>query len=105
MQVLFLPGHVIRSGRAASRLLAAKTPGIEAARRRDAVRRWRGAMANGLTAEAAARAIGVPRATLYRWEKQPQRRSSRPHRLRSRNWPPAVVRAVERLRQDFPMRS
>jgi putative transposase len=60
-------------------------------------------MANGLTAGTAAKAVGVPRATLYRWENRPRRRSSRPHRLRRKNWPPAVVRAVERLRQDFPM--
>ena len=40
MQVFGLPGHIIRSGRGASRLLAAKTPNIEAARRRDAVARW-----------------------------------------------------------------
>ena len=31
MQVFGLPGHVIRKGRAASRLLDAKTPNIEAA--------------------------------------------------------------------------
>ena len=103
MQVFGLPGHVIRSGREASRLLAAQTPDIEAARRRDAVRRWRAAMDGGLTGEAAAKAVGVPRATLYRWERQPKRRSSRPHRVRCKNWPSALVRAVERLRQDYPM--
>ena len=37
MQVFGLPGHLIRSARSASRLLAAKTPDIEAERRRDAV--------------------------------------------------------------------
>jgi hypothetical protein len=47
--------------------------------------------------------VGVPRATLYRWERQPKRRSSRPHHVRSKNWPSALVRAVERLRQDYPM--
>lgn len=47
MQVFGLPSHVIRNGRAASRLLAAKTPNIEAARRRVAVQRWRGAMTAG----------------------------------------------------------
>jgi transposase InsO family protein len=60
-------------------------------------------MDGGLTGEAAAKAVGVPRATLYRWERQPKRRSSRPHRVRCRNWPSALVRAVERLRQDYPM--
>jgi putative transposase len=54
MQVRGLPGHVVRS---------------------DAVRRWRSAMAAGLTGEAAAKAVGEPRATLYRWEAQPKQRS------------------------------
>lgn len=103
MQVFGLPGHVIRSGRVASRVLDAETSDLEAARRRDAVARWRRAVADGLTTEQAARAIGVPRATLYRWQERPTRRSSRPHRLRARSWPPALVRALERLRADCPM--
>jgi hypothetical protein len=41
MQVFGLPSHIIRNGRAASRLLDAKTPQIEAARRRDADARRR----------------------------------------------------------------
>jgi Helix-turn-helix len=45
----------------------------------------------GLTGEAAAKALGVPRATLYRWERQPKRRSPRPHRVRSKNCPSAPV--------------
>jgi putative transposase len=103
MQVVGLPSHIIRNGRAASRLLAAKTPNIEAARRRDAVGRWRGAMADGLSAEQAARAIGVPRPTLYRWEKRPEPLSRRPHRLRKRQWTSALARAVKELRNDNPM--
>lgn len=103
MQVFGLPRHVIRSGRAASRLLDAETSHIEAARRRDAVARWRRAIADGLTAQCAARAVGVPRATLYRWEKQPHRRSCRPAHVRPKNWSPALVREVEALRRDFPM--
>jgi putative transposase len=103
MQVFGLPGHIIRSGRAASRLLDAQTADIEAARRRDAVARWRRAIADGLNAKAAAEAVGVPRATLYRWEKQPRRRSSRPRHVRAKNWSSALVQAVERLRQDYPM--
>ena len=55
MQVFGLPEQIIRNGQVASRLLAAKTPDIEAARRRDAVARWRRAMADGLTAEQAAK--------------------------------------------------
>ena len=94
MQVFGLPGHVIRSAKFASRI-AAKSPDNEAAIRRAAVVRWRQAMADGLTAEQAAQAVGVPRATLYRWEKRPERRSRRPHRLRPKTWSSALVRAVE----------
>lgn len=103
MQVFGLPGHVIRNARAASRVLAVRPPDVEAQRRREAVHRWRRAMAAGLSAAEAAHAVGVARATLYRWEKRPERRSSRPHRPRCRNWPPALVREVERLRLDYPM--
>jgi transposase InsO family protein len=102
MQVFGLPGHVIRTGKLASRI-AAKSPDNEAAIRRAAVVRWRQAMADGLTAAAAARAVGVPRATLYRWEKRPERRSRRPHRVRPKTWSSALVRAVESLRRDNPM--
>jgi transposase InsO family protein len=103
MQVFGLPGHVIRNGRVASRLIDAKTPNIEAASRRDAVRRWRQAMARGLTSDQAAQAVGHPRSTHYRWEKQPDPGSRRPHRFRLRNWPSDLIRAVERLRLDHPM--
>jgi len=54
MQAFGPPGHLIRSGRAASRLLAAKPPNGEAGRRRDAVTRRRAAMAQGLIGEQAA---------------------------------------------------
>jgi putative transposase len=103
MQVRGLPRQVIRNGAAASRLLAAKTPNIEAERRRDAVARWRRAMADGLSAEQAARAVGAPRSTLYRWEKAPEPGSRRPHRGRQPKWPPALIEAVEAVRNDNPM--
>ena len=103
MQVFGLPSHVIRGGRAASRLLAAETSNLVAASRRDALARWRGAMSKGLSASDAARAVGVARATLYRWEKNPVRRSRRPHRMRRKTWTSAVVRAIERLRDANPM--
>ena len=61
MQVRGLPREIIRNGCAAARLLAAKTANIEAERRRDAVARWRRALANSLTAEQAAQAVGAPR--------------------------------------------
>ena len=102
MQVFGLPGHVIRNGRAATRLFDAK-PHEEAARRRDAVARWRRAMADGLSAETAAHAVGVARPTLYRWEKAPEPKSRRPKGLRRPKWPPALVEAVEALRADNPM--
>ena len=103
MQVRGLPRQIIRNGRAAARLLAAKTPNIEAERRRAAVARWRRAVSDGLTAEAAARAVGVPRSTLYRWEKDATPKSRRPRRVRPRTWTSELRQAVERLRQDFPM--
>ena len=103
MQVRGLPRQIIRSGCAASRLLAAKTPNIEAERRRDAVARWRRAMADGLTAEPAAQAVGTPRSTLYRWEKVPEPGSRRPKRVRQPKWPPTLVEAVEAVRADNPM--
>jgi putative transposase len=76
---------------------------LEAARRCDAVQRWRRAMADGLTAEQAARAVGVKRATLYRWEEKPEPGSRRPHRPRGRQWTAEPARAVEELRNDNPM--
>jgi len=103
MQVRGLPRQIIRNGAVASRLLAAKTPNIEAERRRDAVARFRCAMADGLTAEQAARAVGAPRSTLYRWAKAPEPGSRRPKRLREPKWPPSLVEAVEALRADNPM--
>jgi putative transposase len=104
MQVVGLPGHIIRNARGASRLLAAQTPDIEAARRRDApLARWRKAMAQGLTGQQAARAVGVPRATLYRWRKRAEPVSRRPRRVRQPTRPRGLADAVERLRLDHPM--
>lgn len=102
MQVFGLPRHVIRNAAIASRL-AAQSPSTEAVRRDALVRRWRQAIADGLTAEQAARAVGVSRATLYRWAKRPEPRSRRPKNVRTRNWTPALIEAVETLRADFPM--
>jgi putative transposase len=109
MQVFGLPRHFIRTARAASRVIlgssprTAKTPNIVAASRRDAVARWRQAIAQGLSAEDAAKAVGVPRSTLSRWEGQPEPRSKRPRRTRAKSWTPALVEAVEALRLDHPM--
>lgn len=65
--------------------------------------RWRRAIRDGLTTEQAARAVGVPRATLYRWQRSPTPRSRRPHRVRKPGWAPALVEAVEAIRADNPM--
>lgn len=102
MQVFGLPGHVIRNAGRASRLVGAKIANLEEARRRDAVSRWRGAMRAGLDAARAAHAVGVPRSTLYRWEKQPAPRSRRPHRMRKNGWTRELRAETERLRTDFP---
>src|SRR5215207_8082740 len=102
MQVFGLRRHIIRSGSLASRI-AAKSSSNEAAIRRDAVARWRQAMAKGLSGEDAALAVGHPRSTLYRWEKAPEPKSCRPHRLRRPAWSPALAQAVEELRADNPM--
>ena len=57
MQVFGLQGAVYRGARWASRLTA-QTPHIEAVRR-DALRRFDEARRDGLTAEQAAKAVGV----------------------------------------------
>lgn len=51
----------------------------------------------------AAKAAGVPRATLYRWENEPQPESRRPRRPRGRRWTSELAQAVEDLRNDKPM--
>jgi putative transposase len=103
MQVFGLPGHVIRNGRAASRLIAAKPPSSAAAIRRDALERWRLLMGRGLSAAVAAKGVGIARATLYRWRKRIEPKSRRPHRVRRPTWTGGLVQMVERLRADHPM--
>ena len=102
MQVFGLPRHVIRTGSLASRI-AAKSSSNEAAMRRELVCRWRQAMREGLTAAQAAQAVGASRASLFRWEKEPQPKSRRPHCLRRPAWSPALLQGVEELRADNPM--
>jgi transposase InsO family protein len=60
-------------------------------------------MADGLSAGQAASAVGVSRATLYRWEKKPEPLSRRPHRPRGTRWTSELARAVEDYRNDNPM--
>lgn len=101
MQVFGLQGSIYRGARLASRL-AAQTSDIAAARR-DALRRSGQARRDGLTAQAAAQAVGVSRASLNRWSHRLEPRSRRPHRTRPKTWTSALIRAAERLRDDFPM--
>lgn len=102
MQIRGLPGHIIRSAARASRLLAAKTPDIEAVRRRDAVARWQQARRDGLGAEQAAKAVGHPLSTLYRWAKDAPVSSRRPKTLRKPTWTAKLVEAVEEWRLEEP---
>ena len=86
MQTFGLPRQITRGAALASRLRDAERS--EAARRRDAVRRWQGARRQGLSAADAAAAVGVSRATLYRWAKRAEPRSRRPRRPRRRRGRP-----------------
>ena len=81
MQTFSLPGHVTR----------------------DAVRCWRGARRQGLSAADAAAALGVSRATLYRRAAGAEPGSRRPRRVRRPQWTPTLVAAVQRMRGDDPM--
>ncbi len=101
MQVFGLPWQISRGAALATRLAA--EPPSEARARAAADLRWRRAVSDGLSAGAAARAVGVSRATLYRWERRAEHRSRRPHHVRQRQWPSALILSVERLRSDFPM--
>ena len=102
MQVFGLPGHLIRNGGAASRLIAAKTPNIAAAIRRDAVARWRSAMAKGLSARGCGQG-GRPSA-LHPLSLGEGARAQEPPPAPAAQarWPPALVQAVEALRRRQP---
>src|SRR4051812_24653348 len=102
MQVRALPRAIYRGARESSRL-AANERSEEAKRRDDKVRRWRQAQRDGPGVAAAARAIGVPLANLYRWENALEPKSKRPHNVRKQRRDPALVAAVERLRRQYPM--
>ncbi len=100
MQVFGLPGHVIRNAARASRILS--SPGAETARRAELVRRWRRAWRDGLTVEQAARAVGVSLSKLRRWEKRPERLSTRPLRCRRPELRRGIEGRVRELRKMFP---
>jgi putative transposase len=75
----------------------------ETALRADAVKRCREARAGGLSTDQAARAVGVSRASLYRWSRDRELKSRRPNNVRKPQWTPALAEAVEALRLDYPM--
>ena len=78
MKVFGLHGAVYRGARLASRLETTRRDHT-AAQRRDILARWQTARRRGLSADEAAEAVSVARATLYRWLKRPEPRSRRPH--------------------------
>lgn len=103
MKVFGLHGAVYRSAHLASRL---ETAGSDhtSAQRHDILARWQTARRRGLSAGDAADAVGVARATLYRWQKRPEPRSRRPHHLRTSTWRGTpLVSEIEALRQQYPM--
>lgn len=100
MKVFGLHGALYRAAALASRL---KSPSEAALAWNEVLARWRRARNQGLTAEQAAQAVGISRATLYRWHARLESRSKRPHRTRSPQWSHEIVRTVERLRAEHPM--
>ncbi len=103
MQVRVLPREISRGARTAA-TMSRRSEAVEATinERVELVRRWRRAMAMGLSSQEAAAAVGVSRATLYRWRRDPEPRSKRPRRVRPRQWTRAQVRAVGAFRCQYP---
>src|SRR5512136_113774 len=64
----------------------------------------------GMSGSQASEAMGIPRATLYRWEKRLQEeglsgmedKSRRPRRTRKPTWSPELSKAVLALREQYP---
>ncbi len=71
---------------------------------------WRALRKQGLSSSAAAETLGLPRSTLYRWDRALREdgpaglrtRSRRPKRVRQRTWSPDLAQAVLRLREGHP---
>ena len=104
-------GHGCRFARAASAAIRAEAAegGEIAARRRGILDRWHLARGEGLTAGKAAEVVGVPRSTLFNWDRLRRQgrlepRSRRPRRLRGPGWSPELVEAVKEARLEQPMR-
>lgn len=101
MQIRGLHRAIYRGARLASRLEAQERS--DEAERRDAVARWQQARRDGLTAEKAAKAVGHPVSTLYRWVKDASHQSRRPKTVRRAAWTSALVEAVQEWRLEEPM--
>ena len=75
------------------------------------LRAWLALRAKGLSSTEAAAGCLTPRATLYRWWRRfkvdgpraLEPRSRRPRRVRERQWPPDLLRRLEKLRREFPL--
>jgi len=100
MQICGLHRSIYRGARLASRLATKERSDV--VERRDAVARWHQARRDGLTAVQAAKAVGTPLSTLYRWAKDAPVRSRRPNTIRKTAWTTKLVQAVEEWRREEP---
>ena len=93
--------------------LAKTSPGdlpTEAQYRLGWVRVWQTLRQQGLTSSGAAEALGLPRSTLYRWDRALREggpeglhtKSRRPRRVRQPTWSPELSQAVLELREQYP---
>ena len=103
-------GHGRRFARAASAAIRSEAAegGAVAACRRGVLDRWHLARREGLAAGKAAEVVGVPRSTLFNWDRLRRQgrlepRSRRPRRLRRTAWSAELVEAVLAARRDQPM--
>ena len=101
MQICGLHRSIYRGARLASRLATKERSDV--VERRDAVARWHQARRDGLTASQAAKAVGTPLSTLYRWAKDTPPKSRRPKTTRKTTWTTKLVQAVEEWRLEEPM--
>ncbi len=85
-------------------------PSETAKHREKHLQAWRSLRASGKNAQEASEAIGISRATLYRWQsrlkaegwKGLEERSHRPKRVRQRQWSEELVEGVRSLRCLYP---
>ncbi len=74
------------------------------------VRCWQTLRQQGLTSSAAAETLGLPRSTLYRWQRKLSEegavglrtKSRRPHKVRGPTWSAELSQAVLELREQYP---